>query len=274
MKSIFKSLSFVVYFFVSQLAATIGLVFWKINADQDWFESVSDCLMNGTGMFSAEYFSLVSEILFPALVIADLLIIVPMIGVSVRRGIHLFHRISIRGALSLTVLAGALNMLVSYVVDSLPESSMTAGYNELTSVLTNGGFGIVLLTSGILAPIVEELIFRFGFIYLNRGRDLKLMIFISSLAFGIAHMNPVQSTYAFLLGLVLGYVYVKSDFNLLSSIIMHITINSTSVIYEYAGWTLRGVLLGVGLMCMWIVGYQLIKRELKEKYYGYEVNSK
>ena len=73
--------------------------------------------------------------------------------------------------------------------------------------------------------------------------------------FGIAHMNPIQSTYAFLLGLILGYLYYKTG-NLLNSILLHITINSTSVLYEYAPLMMQAYMcLIIAIVSMSLVIY-------------------
>ena len=105
----------------------------------------------------------------------------------------------------------------------------------MMSIITNGSFGLVLLTSGILAPIVEEFIFRYFIINQFKSKGLKKAIIISSIAFGLMHMNLIQSTYAFILGLILGYLYTKNnEFNLIRCILFHITVNAGSVIYEYA----------------------------------------
>ena len=265
MKTTFKSLSYVMYFLVTQVIAVTGLMFWKMTTDNDWFESVGDCLVNGEGVFSMRYFSLISEILFPALIIADLLIIIPIMIVAAKKQVKVFRGITFPAFSSLVILAGALNMVISCIVEIIPESKLMSDYAQLTEVLTSGDFGVVLIASGILAPIVEELIFRYGFIYLNKDKDLRKVVFLSSLAFGIAHMNPVQSTYAFLLGLVLGYVYIKSDFNLTSTVLMHVVINSTSVIFEYAIVPVKLVLLVLGVLSILAVIYQSMLSYNKKK---------
>ena len=81
-----------------------------------------------------------------------------------------------------------------------------------------------------MAPILEELIFRF--LMMKPFKNKKLALIITSLAFGIMHLNVVQSTYAIILGLVLGYFYIKSD-NILLPIILHMTINTSSVFALY-----------------------------------------
>ena len=67
----------------------------------------------------------------------------------------------------------------------------------------------MFLYAGILAPIAEEILFR-GLIQrtmLPYGRNFA--IFVSAFTFGMFHGNLVQSPFAFLVGLVLGYVAVE-----------------------------------------------------------------
>ena len=78
--------------------------------------------------------------------------------------------------------------------------------------------------AGILFPILEELLFRR--LLCNRLLPLgeKKAIIISALIFGFIHGNLYQFAYAFLLGLVLGYIYVKTG-KLIYTIIFHCIIN-------------------------------------------------
>lgn len=64
----------------------------------------------------------------------------------------------------------------------------------------------MFLYAGILAPVTEEILFR-GLIQkslMPYGRNFA--IFVSAFTFGVFHGNLVQSPFAFLVGLVLGYV--------------------------------------------------------------------
>ena len=68
---------------------------------------------------------------------------------------------------------------------------------------------LAALTTMVCAPIVEEFIFRYTLVgTLGRFGNI-FAILISSVAFGLFHGNLYQFFYAFLVGLVLGYVYVK-----------------------------------------------------------------
>ena len=61
-------------------------------------------------------------------------------------------------------------------------------------------------------------------------------------------MNPIQSTYAFILGLIMGYIYIKTEYNLLSTFIAHVTINGTSILYEYLPNQLQSVFSYLGAL--------------------------
>lgn len=105
---------------------------------------------------------------------------------------------------------------------------LTGGSDEL-SVLYGGNIFVEILMIGIIAPIGEELAFR-ALAY-RRMRDYMpawLSIILSSLIFGIYHGNLIQGIYAFILGLVLAYVYEKYK-NILAPILVHAAANTLSV---------------------------------------------
>lgn len=82
----------------------------------------------------------------------------------------------------------------------------------------------------IAAPILEEFIFR-GIILdglLKRYSPLKSIV-ISSILFGIIHLNPWQFVSAFLFGLIAGWVYYKTA-NLTLPILMHFATNLFAII--------------------------------------------
>lgn len=64
----------------------------------------------------------------------------------------------------------------------------------------------MFLYSGLLAPVAEEILFR-GFVQRSlRPFGRRFAIFGSAFLFGLFHGNLLQTPYAFLVGLVLGYV--------------------------------------------------------------------
>ncbi|MGM9550453.1 MAG: lysostaphin resistance A-like protein [Faecousia sp.] len=67
----------------------------------------------------------------------------------------------------------------------------------------------MFLYSALLAPVAEELMFR-GFVLRTlRPYGKRFAVFGSAFLFGLFHGNLLQTPYAFLMGLVLGYVTVE-----------------------------------------------------------------
>lgn len=103
---------------------------------------------------------------------------------------------------------------------------------EAFDAMLNSPLGIFSIV--ILAPVVEELLFR-GAIqgHLMRiWKNPKWAILTSSLIFGIVHGNPVQIPFAIVTGLVLGWVYYRTG-SLLPGMLMHFINNGSSVALYY-----------------------------------------
>lgn len=84
---------------------------------------------------------------------------------------------------------------------------------EAQNALENYAFDtnpIKILVMVILAPLVEEFIFRKLIIDRTAKYGEKLAVVLSALAFGLFHTNLYQFFYAFALGLVFGYIYVRT----------------------------------------------------------------
>lgn len=93
------------------------------------------------------------------------------------------------------------------------------------SALSNDYSFLLLINSVIVAPIVEEILFR-GLIHcrLKRYFSHKTSLILSSLIFAISHYNPSRIVRTFLFGLLFGSVYDRSG-SLIFSIIAHSLIN-------------------------------------------------
>jgi len=101
--------------------------------------------------------------------------------------------------------------------------------NEFTLIL-GSRWGYVAI--GLLAPFAEEIVFR--------GAILKVLleklspwtaIVLSALLFALIHLNPAQMPHAFLVGLLLGWMYKRTG-SILPGIAYHWTNNSMAyVIY-------------------------------------------
>lgn len=94
----------------------------------------------------------------------------------------------------------------------------------------NKNIFVALLTTGILGPILEELIFR-GVVYekLKTFNKKSTSMFITGVLFGLFHGNIIQFIYAFLLNFVLVKSYEKEN-SILVPILIHICANSVTTL--------------------------------------------
>lgn len=223
MRNLLKSAGFVLYFLIAQCLATVGFIVYKIYADKEWMNALCNTLET-SGAMSTEYLKLICEICLPMLVIADIIIIIPLICRTIVKREIFLRKPSVLCMLNMISLGLLLNFNVSTIITILPQSAVTSKYDSLMEMAMNGGILLSVLSSAILAPIAEELIFRYGICGVAYRKNWKFGMILSAAMFGVMHMNPIQSTYAFLMGLVLAYVYIKSDYNLLISIVHQIVI--------------------------------------------------
>lgn len=118
--------------------------------------------------------------------------------------------------LSTYVVAMGLNDLIG--LPNLMEEEFVNMSDNVWGIL-----GIVLI-----GPFGEELLFRGAILGgLLKKMEPKYAILISALIFGVIHLNPAQIVFAFLVGLLLGYVYYSSG-SLLLPILIHVIINGIS----------------------------------------------
>lgn len=77
-------------------------------------------------------------------------------------------------------------------------------------MMSRNVFGIIAMV--FVAPFSEELLFR-GAIeghFLKQGKSPAFAIVVSSLFFAVVHGNPAQIPFAFLIGLLLGWLYYRT----------------------------------------------------------------
>ena len=81
----------------------------------------------------------------------------------------------------------------------------------------------MFLYLAILGPVAEELLFRGLLLRALYPRGKQAAIMISAIAFGLFHGNIIQIPFAFLVGLVLGYVTV--EYSIVWAMVLHIINN-------------------------------------------------
>ena len=161
----------------------------------------------------------------------------------------------------------------------LAAPEMIEAYNQMMeeSGIAQTTFASVFATV-ILAPVGEEIIFRGLTIeYLKRaGARFWVINVIQALFFGIAHMNLVQGAYAFLLGLLCGYMTLRYR-SLLAGIAVHFVFNAYGTFATPALNLLFGpepspaveivyyVAAAAAGFGLFLGGLKLVRRDLEEK---------
>ena len=117
----------------------------------------------------------------------------------------------------------------------------------------------IFISVVILAPIFEELIFR-GMILRTLSKYNEIFaIIVTSLLFGLLHLNLTQAVPAFFMSLVLCYMSLKSD-SLLVTILAHAANNLLALLSTYFENN-----IGITIIVLAFVIYGLITLVLRSK---------
>lgn len=123
-------------------------------------------------------------------------------------------------------LGTALNFAVGALSGQMPE-------NALQDVTEGSPLWLTLLFAGILAPILEEIFFRKLLIdRLAIYGDLPAVL-LSGVVFGLVHGNFYQFFYAAAVGVVFGYVYIRTG-KLRYTVALHMAVNLVGSVYTTA----------------------------------------
>ena len=151
-----------------------------------------------------------------------------------------FNKISFK-AILISIGIGAILFFINLIVANFFSSIIHAfGYSNSGSTTTSAeGNPIVLflldvLFVAILPGFCEEFLHR-GVLMRGVGdqTNYKFAIIISSICFGLMHLNIEQVFYATILGMVIGFVGALSD-NIIPCMILHFMNNFLSVYFSYA----------------------------------------
>lgn len=87
------------------------------------------------------------------------------------------------------------------------------------------------LVVGLLAPLVEEMVFRGAVLrsLLRWKENPWIGIVISAVLFAVIHMNPAQMPHAFLIGLLLGWLYYRTD-SIVPGVVYHWVNNTVAYV--------------------------------------------
>lgn len=151
-------------------------------------------------------------------------------------------------AVRCVALGMALGTAISLLLGFLPEK-LLSDYAAQSEALLMGPLALRVLSIAILAPLLEEMLFR-GLIYdtLRKAMPRPWAIAIGSLLFGLLHGQPVWIAYAALLGAVMCLVRDACN-SLWASIAFHMAVNVMgSFLLPNAPWAYSLLVLALALV--------------------------
>lgn len=208
------------------------------------------CVLRIVASFGVFAEGVAGDILFAFIIQIGILLVLPFILYVVRLKVkpkevfeHCnFSKINITVVLisiGLGIICFAINIAVSSLFNGILQFT---GYKFKSSSSVYdwsiGNFFLQLMLVAVLPAICEEFLHRGVLLQGIKHIGFKKSILISSLLFAFMHFNIQQVFYAFVIGLILGFVSVVSK-NIYPAIIIHFLNNAVATYLEFAshrGW--------------------------------------
>ncbi|MCB2339063.1 CPBP family intramembrane glutamic endopeptidase [Clostridium estertheticum] len=182
------------------------------------------------------YINLVADVIVKYFIITLFLILYSKISYDMPRKQSLDKKKFIYVAIIIIGYRLAYNNSLFYLVDNVPMPNFIIHAFEELFISPI----IMILSSAVIAPIYEEVIFR-GILLKGMANKINsnLALIISALIFALLHMNIPQGINAFLLGLIIGAIYLSSN-SIYLCIFAHFINNSVAIIISGALQLLSG----------------------------------
>lgn len=218
------------------------------------------------------YYDIVEEISPPATIIMHILIVLIFgIWYFFGRSKNTEPKFKFSGKILLITFILALSMsFISNTTALIQEYFVPEIVEDYEDIMEMSGFGTSIITSitaMIFAPIGEELLCRgVTLMYARKAFPFWLANIMQALFFGIMHMNWVQGTYAFLIGLILGYS-VKKYNSIIPAMIMHFFVNTvasviTALIFGFIPANIPCIIITVIISLMAVIpSFMMMKND-------------
>lgn len=147
-----------------------------------------------------------------------------------------------------------LDILLAFLMSALlPVDMQTQNQTAVTYISQVRSYPLlVILMSCIIGPIQEELINRYFVMkVVFKNINQYVAAFIQAIIFAVMHGTIMQGISAFVLGLIIGLVYVVSD-SLIPCIVMHIVVNTASILGSLFSSSSISILLYIALACVFV----------------------
>jgi len=144
-----------------------------------------------------------------------------------------FRRFDLRQGLLLAAAIVCVGLVIGVLYEYLMEHAFNQTPSDMYTAFTDSGLGMAALaiTAVIVAPLAEEVFFR-GFLFPAIGRRYGLGwgVVVSGALFSIAHLGSGGLVPAFILGILLAWLYWKTG-SLWPCILTHFAYNSLVLIF-------------------------------------------
>lgn len=218
------------------------------------------------GIPTKQAITFISDPLFSqviGIVVSAIMVVVPFFIVAKSMGVKISSDISFKKAekglfLPCLLLGIGICLFSSFAVAFGGQLFTVFGieFPSPETIFPKGVFGVIvaIFSTAFFPAFLEELALR-GFVlgFLRRFGN-ALAIISSAAVFGIMHANADQIVFAFLVGLILGFITVKTE-SIWCAIAVHFTNNLISVILSYfSGEELLSSMLLVFIFTVLLIG--------------------
>ena len=163
------------------------------------------------------------------------------------------------------IMGVAVQFFVSYAMELLPipEDMMNAYVQASSPLLQDQNLLIQIVALAVIAPIAEEVVFR-GLILsrFKKAMPTVLAIVLSSVLFGLVHMQLLWIIYATLMGMLLAVV-AEQEKSIGASILLHMAINFSALFVELI--LVQGIVMGVVCVVAFVIIavtlYTIVKKQ-------------
>lgn len=236
MKNFIKSIGkatayFGVYFLVQIVISFVYGIVWTVNEMTQLTaagEEINDLLL--TEQLLAQIMDQAMAMTFWAGVVT---LLIYWVRFAVRKKNFLkeveLKPISAKGIIPIIIFAIGFNVIVSVVISNIPwPKEWIDAYMTNSSSLD--GSVMSWLAAVVMAPILEEIVFR-GLIYtrLKKGMPTIVAAILASLVFGLMHGTIIWVLYAFVLGMVMTWIFERYQ-SLTANIIFHLAFNAMGLV--------------------------------------------
>lgn len=162
------------------------------------------------------------------------------------------------------------NIVTSYVIALFKVFGYELTQNEMLSVDSPLACIALVFSTAIVPGVCEEFALRCCTLGVLKKYGKGFAVFAVSIVFGLIHGNIIQFVFAFLVGLVLGYITVKTN-NVVPAMFVHGFNNGLSVVNDIFEYSISGDFAESAITVIYIVWvvlaiigliYLILKKEL------------